>query len=316
VSATREVLLPAPGHEVPACPACGLAGGRQIGREVAGYDTVVGAAPLRMPAYAIRCCAQCRLYFKSHTLAHEELDRYYSHFEPQGFDGSDDFPSDRILQRILSNLPPGAKVLDFGCSSGRILRRFTTRLDTYGVEINEKAAKLASERGIRITSEEEIRRGITGPFDAIILADVYEHLVNPVEMLAMLVGAMRPGGTLAILTGNADAIRTRDWIGEFWYFRPEGHFQMASEEHMTWLANRLSLRLEHLYKCSHYDIPMTARLRQFIQSFAYGHFKRSPGGLVSSVLRLLPVLKRAQHWPVAPALTYTQDHFVAVMKKN
>ncbi|MGZ5103923.1 MAG: class I SAM-dependent methyltransferase [Usitatibacter sp.] len=248
-------------------------------------------------------------------MALEDLDRYYSLFEAEGFD-AENFPSDRILEGILHALPQGARVLDFGCSSGRLLRGFTSRLEAYGVEINPRAAKLASDRGVRITSEEEVRAGAPGPFDAIILADVYEHLVDPTEMVAMLAGKLRPGGTLAILTGNADAIRDRDWMGEFWYFRPEGHFQMASGKHMEWLADRLSLRLEQLHACSHYDIPMKVRLRQRIQSFAYGTFRRAPRGFASALMRRIPVLNRAQRWPLAPALTYTKDHFVAVMKKT
>ena len=243
----------------------------------------------------------------------EDLSHYYSLFPAESFDAEQSFPSDRILRDLLSRLAPDSKVLDFGCSSGRVLRGLTSRLQAFGVEINAEAANIASVRGIRIVPEAHISQW--GPFDAILLADVYEHLINPLQTLAMLARNLRPGGTLAILTGNADAVPEQDWMGEFWYFRPEGHFQMASAKHMEWLANRLSLRLDQLYACSHYDIPMKVRLRQRVQAFAYETFRRAPGGFAAAVLRRLPVLNRAERWPLSPALTYTKDHFVAVMKK-
>jgi ABC-type oligopeptide transport system ATPase subunit len=134
--------------------------------------------------------------------------------------------------------------------------------------------------------------------------------------LRMLATLLKPGGWLAIVTGNADAIRTPDRIGEFWYFRTPAHFLMSSERHLQWLASRLDLYIDALHRCSHYNTPMKHRLRQYVQSFAYHQFRRAPRGAVVAVLRSVPVVNRAEKWSSAPALTCTADHVVVVFRKK
>ena len=118
------------------------------------------------------------------------------------------------------------------------------------------------------------------------------------------------------MTGSTDAIRRRDRIAEFWYFRIAGHLHMLNERHLGWLAARLGLTLETLHRCSHYGTPLTQRLRQSVQSFAFHHFQSSPHSGVAAVLRALPVVNRAERWPSAPALTFTADHIVTVLAKR
>jgi len=300
-------------HEVEACPACGATSAADVGDEAAGFRSVVGGRTFEHPAYRIRECGTCGLYFKSRTLSAEELSDYYVRLGGDSFDSEENFPTDAAIRELLASLPDGAKVLDFGCSSGRVHRASASRLQTYGVEVNPEAAGSARRKGLRIVSEEEATGA--GPFDMIIAADVYEHLLRPVETMAKLAAALAPAGRLVLVTGNADAVTTRDWIGEFWYFRPEGHLQMASEKHVAWLVDRLSLRLEQSRPCCHYDLPFSTRIFQHAQAFAYGRFRRSPRSALASLLRVLPLMKRAEHWPLAPALTCTDDHLVIVLRK-
>ena len=260
------------------CPACGGAESTQVGQSATACDSVAGEKVFRHPAYAIRRCSGCGLYFKSHTLALGELAEYYARLECETFEHDGNFPTDQFLRRTLESLPNGSKVLDFGCSTGRILKNLTSRFNCFGVELNEAAAAMARGRGIRIVSENQLRAGESRDFDAILLTDVYEHLLRPVELVAMLAKLLKPGGWLAIVTGNADAIRTRDTIGEFWYFRVPGHFQMLSGRHVDWLADTLELHVDALHRCSHYRSPLKDRLRQYVQSFAYHQFRRAPRG--------------------------------------
>lgn len=124
-------------------------------------------------------------------------------------------------------------MLDFGCSTGRILRVHTSRLACSGVEPNLQAAAIARGRGIAILTESELHDEPVSRFDAIILADVHEHLLHPVETLARLVEVLKPGGWLAIVSGNADAIRDRARIAEFWYFRTPSHLLMLTRNHLS-----------------------------------------------------------------------------------
>ena len=55
-------------------------------------------------------------------------------------------------------------------------------------------------------TEELVARG---PFDAIVMLDCIEHLVNPAETLAILSRAMSTGGTLMISTGDWNSFLAR-----------------------------------------------------------------------------------------------------------
>jgi SAM-dependent methyltransferase len=306
---------PVPGQVVTACPACGASNGVAVGEPSAAVEATVGGRLFLQPAFAIACCPACGLYFKSQTLSAGALDDYYRRLDAGIFDVEGNFPTDLALRRTLDRLPEGSRVLDFGCSTGRLVGELAKRHACYGVEVNERAAEIARARGIRIVTQEVLRSGGEENFDAIILTDVYEHLLQPLDLLVTLVNVLKQNGMLAIVTGNADAISTRDRMAEFWYFQLPGHLHMMSERHVGWLAERLGLRVETLLRCSHYDTPRAQRVKQQLQSFAYHQFRRDPGGWLSAALRFMPGFRRAEHWKTAPAQTGTADHVVAVFRK-
>lgn len=297
------------------CPACGDTGSTPVGHEATAFDTIIGGQTFRQPAYSIRSCGRCSLYFKSHTLTSEQLSAYYARLESATFEVDANFPTDQLVREALDRLPDGSRVLDFGCSTGRILNGLTARFDCTGVEPNEHAAAIARGRGIRIISEQELRDGRSGDFDAILLADVYEHLAQPLEWLEVLATRLKPGGWLAIVTGNADAIQHKDFIGEYWYFRLPGHLLMLSERHVPWLATRIGLAVQALHRCSHYDTPAVDRIRQAVRSFAYYQFRTSPRSGLTALMRLVPGIRRAERWPTAPAMMSAADHVVAILQK-
>jgi SAM-dependent methyltransferase len=300
---------------LPACPACGDAGSTQVGHEATAFDSVIAGQTFHQPAYSIRLCGNCGLYFKSQTLTPQQLSAYYARLESAAFEVDGNFPTDQLVRDALARLPGRSRVLDFGCSTGRMLKALTGRLECVGVEPNADAAAIARGRGIRIVTEQELREGRAGDFDAILLADVYEHLPHPVALVETLVGRLKPGGWLAIVTGNADAIQTKDFIGEYWYFRLPGHLLMLSERHVAWLATRLGLAVQALHRCSHYDTPLADRITQRMRSFAYYQFRTAPRSAVTAFLRLVPGLHRARRWPTAPAMMCDADHVVAILQK-
>jgi len=300
---------------VTACPACGAAAASKLGNGASAFEVQQGGRTYHQPAYWIRLCADCGLCFKSHTVPPEVLDDYYDGLDFRVFDYEERLPTDRQLDRYLSRLPVGSRVLDFGCSTGRILRAHTSRLACFGVEPNLQAATIASDRGIAILIESELRDEPVRRFDAIIVADVYEHLLHPVQTLARLVEVLNPGGWLAIVSGNADAIRDRARIAEFWYFRTPSHLLMLTRNHLSWLARRLGLDLDGIHTCSHYQRPLTEWLMQHVRSAAYVRLRAHERGPMSRLLRTIPVLNRAARWTNAPVLDCGRDHVVAVLRR-
>lgn len=294
-----------------ACPACGGRQSAQVGGSASAFEIEAHGRRLRQPEYGVRQCLTCDLYFKDVTVDALALPDHYSDQPFAVYEHGAAFPTERQVTAWLDRLPDGSAVLDFGCSTGRMLKASTRRLQCVGVEPNTVAAAIAKERGIRMVAASDLGTGDLAGFDAIILADVFEHLPAPLPQIEFLARLLSPGGWLAIVTGNADAIRHRAFLAEYWYFRSAEHLHMASERHMSWLAARAGLRLDALVRCSHYVTPLRDRARQFAQEFAYATFRTQPSSLAAAVLRQVPGLKRAEGWQAAPALTYRQDHLVA-----
>jgi SAM-dependent methyltransferase len=297
------------------CLACGSADTAVVGTPASGFDSDEGGRSYRQPAYGIRCCNDCGLCFKTHTIELSELADYYQQHDFKIYEYGERFPTDQHLDRYLSRLPDGSRVLDFGCSTGRILKGAAARLDCFGVEPNHAAAAIAGERGITVLTESQlVEHGRTG-FDAIILSDVYEHLPQPAQLFGQLAGLLKPGAWLAVVTGNADAIRNRDLMAEFWYFRVPAHLLMVTARHVHWLANKFGLELAAMHACSHYDRPAAERVMQYARSVAYACMRPGQTGAIPQLLRAIPFVNRAAAWSNAPVLDCTPDHVVAVFRR-
>jgi len=297
------------------CPACSGTASESVGMPALGFNDRHGDRIFVQPPYSILRCLECDLYFKSRTLPLDQLDDLYAAMESATFEHDGDFPTDHILQAALARLPRGSRVLDFGCSTGRVLRPFASTLACLGVEPNAQAAAVARSRGIQVQPFDQLRERYAGSIDAIVVSDVYEHLPHPLAPMAELAALLKPGGWLAIVTGNADAIASREFVGEFWYFRLASHLHMLSERHLAWLAGHIGLEVSRLRRCCHYEIPAAERLQQHVRAFAYRTFRLAPESTMASVIRRLPGLERAARWPTAPALNCESDHVVAFLTR-
>jgi 2-polyprenyl-3-methyl-5-hydroxy-6-metoxy-1,4-benzoquinol methylase len=305
-----------PSAAVSSCPACGSLTADVVGAPGSAWDTVVADCVFRHPEYQVKHCGECGLYFKTAVLSEAALHAYYAVLPFESFESTQLFPTDRLMLACIGKVDPGAKILDFGCGVGRLLQRLVSRHRCFGVEVNQRACQVARAAGISIVSESDVRCGSAGDFDVVIVSDVFEHLPSPLQFLTPLVSALKAGGALIVSTGNGDAIRFRDCLSHFWYFRVPGHLQMLSPRHLQWTAQQLGLAVEECHITSHYDTPLPERARQHLKSFAFEQFHSQPAGRLAPFLRLLPGLRRAERWPMAPALTCTDDHLVAVLRKQ
>lgn len=106
---------------------------------------------------------------------------------------------------------PPARVLDVGCfcgGTGRFLRRRFPGCQLVGVEMLERAAAMAAEVydqvfvGTLEALDFEQVGLVPGSFDAIVAADVLEHLFNPWQALQRLRPLLAPGGALYVSLPN------------------------------------------------------------------------------------------------------------------
>jgi 2-polyprenyl-3-methyl-5-hydroxy-6-metoxy-1,4-benzoquinol methylase len=294
--------------EVNSCPGCANPKFKIVGGLGTQFDTPVGGLIFRQPEYRIRGFTNCGLYYKSHILNESELLQYYQVIDFSKWEIDGLFPSEQALIDVLSSLPEGSRILDYGCSSGRLLSNLVNRYKCFGVELNKKAAESAENKGIGILSEKEIQSGDDALFDAIVLCDVFEHLQEPTKILRMLCRSLRPEAILLVCTGNADAKACQKDIASFWYFRTPEHLCMLSRKYADHLALSFNLKLALWKEVSHYKTQLPERVRQHVKNFAFWQFNDKSSSIFTSLLTMIPVISKAKNWRLPPALTCTKDH--------
>ena len=127
------------------------------------------------------------------------------------------------------------RLLEIGSSSGYQLREFgrSSGLELVGLDIDELAVDHArNELGLNvINSTLEGAQFPESSFDLVILFNVLEHLVRPIELLQEVSRILKPGGFLAIKTQIINSIQSR-LFGRRWMLLHEAprHVLLASTE--------------------------------------------------------------------------------------
>ncbi len=299
---------------VVACPACGATDAVAIS-SATGFPTFIGEKAFEQPDYDIMECRHCGLLYKSATLSPERLGEYYSLVDFGKWESDQLFPTELLVAKILEAAPAGAKILDFGCSTGRLLSRFVNRHQTFGFEVNERSAREAAAKGIHILNAQHFEALTEASFDFVIVIDVFEHLDHPTQLLRKLARLLRAGGRLIIVTGFGDAAICRFDPAQFWYFRLVEHLSMLTRKHLTWLESNLGLQLESSRRVSHYDRSSSETIHQWIRQIAYWIPRTRATRRSMPVLRSIPYFRKAETWECAPQLDVTRDHAVAVFQK-
>src|SRR5436190_2798073 len=217
--------------EVKVCPACQSGDARPTGPEAPGFTVRADTKNFVQEPYAVTECAQCGLLYKTRCLTAEEFADYYARINFRRWEIPGFYPTERAVLAILRRMPFGSKILDFGCSSGRLLAPLVSTCRCYGYDLNRTATADAHAKGIEIMAEREFACAPDGSFDVVILVDVFEHFLSPTSLLSRLISLIKPGGLLIIVTGNGDNAFCRLDPAQFWYFRNIEHIIMLTRRY-------------------------------------------------------------------------------------
>jgi SAM-dependent methyltransferase len=142
-------------------------------------------------------------------------------------------------KQILGLFPKQSlrRVLDIGCGTGTFLAMFPSDVERFGIEPSRAAADRATAKGIEIIRYDDLSNPeLQNTFDLVTAIDVVEHTADLQEFRRHLATALRPGGIIIILTGDAASTSAR-LLGCYWsYLNYAEHITFFSPHSMrTWL---------------------------------------------------------------------------------
>ncbi len=142
--------------------------------------------------------------------------------------------ADRVLDRIEQFSGPG-RIGDLGCWVGFLLIAAEARgWSGQGVEPSQWAADYGRrEHGLDVQCADLFNAELVpGSFDAIVLGDVIEHLVDPGAALDRIATLLAPGGVLALALPDAGS-RLARLMGRRWWAVIPTHVQYFSRDSVS-----------------------------------------------------------------------------------
>jgi SAM-dependent methyltransferase len=196
-------------------------------------------------------CADCGQAFHLHVLDAEWSERRFSRWMSQeaieSFERRSRTPQgllDRAagmtahvlrLEALTRARRDGAvRLLDFGCGHGE----FVALCNLYGFQAVGVDRSPARRRHALVPIVGDLD-AVTGPFDAVTLFEVLEHLDRPREMLERLALLLRPGAVLVLETPNCEGVTGIRTYDDYLKIHPLEHINGFTPDTLRQIAQRV-----------------------------------------------------------------------------
>jgi SAM-dependent methyltransferase len=260
---------------------------------------------LRAGGVAIAECAGCGVRFWRPPRGFDARSTYDASYfaDPSEARGYDDYGTlepalRRTFARRLARLgapAPGARLLDVGAAYGfAVTEARAAGWSAFGVEVSAAAARRAGRGGggAVVVADAATLPFPAAAFDAVTLWDVLEHLPDPHAAIAAASACLRPGGRLALTTGDVGSVVARV-SGRRWhlYSIPE-HLFFFTRRSLRLLLDAHGLRVESMRaEASLYPIGYLAeRLRKTLLGRGTAGPPRWPGARLALPVNLFDVV--------------------------
>ncbi|MEW6741493.1 MAG: methionine biosynthesis protein MetW [Planctomycetota bacterium] len=176
---------------------------------------------------------------------------------------------------MASLVRPESRVLDIGCGEGTLLEHLvqTRQVQGVGVDISEKAVKVACARGLDARVADILKDALPdGEFDHVLCGELLEHVAEPERVLLGLKRILR--GTLVVSLPNVGYYpdRCRLLCGRFavqWLHHPAEHLRFFTVRDFREFAHDLGFRVVSLHAATGFPVLMRWWPNLFAQQVVY-----------------------------------------------
>ena len=163
--------------------------------------------------------------------------------------------SQRLLDAIERHAPRG-RMLEVGCGHGLLLDEARRRgWAVEGLELANASREHARSLGLEV--RDQTLEEAEGVYGAVVLADVLEHLDDPVAALRQIADLLAPGGVTLIVTPDP-ASRTARLAGSRWWGYLPSHTYLIPHTTLRGLLRDAGLE--------------TVEERHFWRTFSFGYW--------------------------------------------
>ena len=159
------------------------------------------------------------------------------------------------IEQLVKQHVSGRTILDVGCGDGTFLATLSNEWSKHGVEPSASGARLARQRNLDVACA--TLNTTMEPYEADLISalDVIEHVVDPHSFVKSLKRHLRRGGTLLLLTGDADAYPARIAGPQWSYLRWCGHISVFSQSGLRRLLESHGFEVITSQRCQHPSSP-------------------------------------------------------------
>jgi SAM-dependent methyltransferase len=188
----------------------------------------------------------------------------------------------RRLLDLIGRYAPAGRLLDVGCGHGLLLDEARRRgYEAEGIELSESAAAYAREILGLPVREQALEDVLEGGYQAIVLADVLEHLDDPVAAIERCRELLAPRGVLCVVTPDPASVTAR-LAGARWWALIPAHKYLLPRRTLREVLCAQGLVISE-------DVPF---VRSFSAGYWLGGLAERGGGVGSAVGALRRTLPR------------------------
>lgn len=221
-------------------------------------------------------CKNCGLLYSNARPDNEQISeshRQGKHSGTEELDVTGRFSTKKVAKysNILNDLYPKGidhlnNWLDVGCGHGEFILAVTKfsnqKIKSKGTEPNVKKQESAAEHDLDVSFFDLNTH--KDKYDAISLLNVYSHLPNPPEFIALLKTLLNPNGELILETGDIADFSSKDIYKPF--HLPD-HLSFASEKILVDMLEKLGFEMIEIKKYPYVELNLETFTKELIKVF-------------------------------------------------